>query len=208
MPSLRPLSTLSPWRTRAATRGSVTTACPSAASVGARITPTITASPRVNWRKTTPATSAPSAMVRGRPMPRSRAGRPNSARSALKSMRDASQKRTRASVASASVRTTEPVLSSSTPPSTWGPTTRPIATNTIVGVTGAPTGVVRQRRRQAARAPRLRATNASGEGSWQVSRAVESATHQSAAFPHSPSATAPMSPPGLRGDISSVGRHR
>ena len=37
MPSLRPLSTFSPWRTRERQRGSVTTAWPSAASVGARM---------------------------------------------------------------------------------------------------------------------------------------------------------------------------
>ena len=36
MPSLRPLSTLRPWRTRTGTSGLLTTACPSAASVGAR----------------------------------------------------------------------------------------------------------------------------------------------------------------------------
>ena len=38
IPSFSPLSTFSPWRTREGRRGSVTTACPSAASVGARIT--------------------------------------------------------------------------------------------------------------------------------------------------------------------------
>ena len=37
MPSLSPLSTLSPWRMREGRRWLLTTGCPSAASVGARI---------------------------------------------------------------------------------------------------------------------------------------------------------------------------
>ena len=44
IPSLSPLSTLRPWRMRAGTSGLVTTAWPSAASVGASTTPMITAS--------------------------------------------------------------------------------------------------------------------------------------------------------------------
>ena len=44
MPSLSPLSTFRPWRMRDGTRGSVTTAAPSAASVGARTTARMTAS--------------------------------------------------------------------------------------------------------------------------------------------------------------------
>ena len=53
-------------------------------------------------------------------------------------MREASQKSTNASVASASVRTVPLPLSRSTSSSTWGPTKRPTATNTIAGVTGVP----------------------------------------------------------------------
>ena len=48
IPSLSPLSTLSPWRIVPGTRGSVTTAWPSAASVGARTTPRISASSMVS----------------------------------------------------------------------------------------------------------------------------------------------------------------
>ena len=53
-------------------------------------------------------------------------------------MREASQNSTSASVASASVRTVALVLSRSIPSSTWGPTNKPTATNTIAGVTGVP----------------------------------------------------------------------
>ena len=48
MPSLSPLSTLSPCRTRDGSAGSVTTACPSAASVGARTTASRSASAQVS----------------------------------------------------------------------------------------------------------------------------------------------------------------
>ena len=65
MPSLRPLSTLRPWRIRAGTRGSVTTACPSAASVGASTTPRISASSTLSSPKTAAAATAPSRIVSG-----------------------------------------------------------------------------------------------------------------------------------------------
>ena len=53
-------------------------------------------------------------------------------------MREASQNSTSASVASASARTVPLELSRSIPPSTFGPTSNPTATKTIVGVTGVP----------------------------------------------------------------------
>ena len=102
MPSLRPLSTLSPWRIRCGTRGSVTTACPSAASVGASTTARITASPMLSSPKIAAAATAPSAMVSGRPMPSSRTGTSTVRRSAPRSMREASANSTSASVVSAS----------------------------------------------------------------------------------------------------------
>ena len=104
-PSLSPLSTLSPWRIRSGTRSSLTTACPSAASVGARTTPRITASQNERTPKIAAAAIAPSAIVSGRPMPSSRSGTPTARRRCLRSIRDASQNSTSASVASASVRT-------------------------------------------------------------------------------------------------------
>ena len=128
----------SPWRTRPGTRGSVTTAWPRAASVGARMIPTMTASQNVNTSKLTAAASAPRAIVSGRPIPSRRSGTEASRRSSPRSMRDASAKSTSASVASASARTVELVLARSIPSRTFGPTRRPIETKTIAGVIGDP----------------------------------------------------------------------
>ena len=72
-------------------------------------------------------------------------------------MRDASQNRTSASVASASVRTVELELSRSIPSSTWGPANNPTATKTIAGVSGVPYN----RREIAATPSRVSATMAS-----------------------------------------------
>ena len=138
MPSLRPLSTLRAWRMRCGTRGSVTTAWPSAASVGASTTARITASPKLSSPKIAAAATAPSAMVSGRPMPSSRTGTSTVRRSAPRSMREASENSTSASVVSASARTVEPVLDRSIPSSTSGPTSNPKATNSIAGVIGVP----------------------------------------------------------------------
>ena len=138
IPSLSPLSTFRPWRIRPGTRGSVTTAWPRAASVGARITPMMTASQKVSWSKITPAASAPRAIVSGRPIPSRRIGTEISRRSSPRSMREASEKSTSASVASASARTVELVLEMSTSSRTLGPTRSPIETNRIAGVIGDP----------------------------------------------------------------------
>ena len=127
-----------PWRIRPGTRGSVTTAWPRAASVGARMTPRMTASQKVSTSKITPAASAPRAIVSGRPIPSRRSGTEISRRSFPKSMREASEKSTSASVASASARTVELVLEMSTPSRTLGPTRIPIETNRIAGVIGDP----------------------------------------------------------------------
>ena len=104
IPSLSPLSTLSPWRIRPGTRGSVTTAWPSAASVGARTTARIDGlldAQLAEDQRT--AASAPSAMVSGRPIPSRRTGTPTVAAQRARSIRDASENSTSASVASASV---------------------------------------------------------------------------------------------------------
>ena len=145
MPSLSPLSTLRPWRTRAGMRGSVTTAWPSAASVGARTTARITASQSVSAPNVAAAATVPSAMVSGSPMPSRRSGTLTSPRRWRRSTREASQKSTSARVASASVRTAPLVLSRSIPSSTFGPTSRPTATNTIAGVIGEPSSRPRHR---------------------------------------------------------------
>ena len=138
IPSLRPLSMFNPWRIRPGTRGEVTTAWPRAASVGARTTPRMTASQTVNTSKIAPAASAPRAIVSGSPIPSRRRGTEISRRSFPKSMREASEKRTNASVASASARTVELVLEISIPSRTLGPTRSPMETNRIAGVIGDP----------------------------------------------------------------------
>ena len=70
-PSFSPLSTLIALLTTAGTRGSATTACPSAASVGARITPIRPACHGIIPGNRTSAMTAPRSMVSGRPIPRS-----------------------------------------------------------------------------------------------------------------------------------------
>ena len=72
MPSLRPLSTLSSRRRWAGTWGSVMTAAPRAASVGASAAPTSKAV-HGSMSSSTMAASVPSATVRGSPTPSSRA---------------------------------------------------------------------------------------------------------------------------------------
>ena len=126
---------------------SVTTALPSPASVGARITPRINASLSENEPNRARATSAPSTIVSGRPMPSRRTGREASRRRALRLMREESENSTTASVASASLRTVELVGPRVRSSSTSGPTRTPTATTTIAGVIG----VLASRRETAAR---------------------------------------------------------
>ena len=80
-------------------------------------------------------------------MPSRRSGTPTSGRSWRRLMREASENSTRASVASASVRTVELVLSRSIPSSACGPTSRPTATNSIVGSPACPRAGARSPRR-------------------------------------------------------------
>ncbi len=134
IPSFSPLSTLRPWRTRDGSRGSVTTACPSAASVGARTTARSNASGHDNASRSTSPTPKPTRMVSGRPIPSSRAGIETSSLSACRSIREASPKRTRASVASASSLTGSPETDGSTNPRASTPTSSPTAVNTIGAV--------------------------------------------------------------------------
>ena len=79
-------------------------------------------------------------------------------------MRDASQNRTSASVASASVRTVPLELSRSISSSTSGPTSNPTATKTIAGVTGVPDS-----RREIAATPRTVSATMARDHSIQVS---------------------------------------
>ena len=109
IPSFSPLSTLRLWRMRVGRRGDVTTAWPSAASVGARMIARSSASGHARSPRSATPTTNPARIVSGRPIPSRRAGIPSVRRSAFRSMRDASEKRTTASVASASVLTSMPV---------------------------------------------------------------------------------------------------
>jgi hypothetical protein len=115
---------------------SVTTALPSPASVGARITPRINASLSENEPNRATATSPPSTIVSGRPTPSKRTGIEASRRSARRFTREESENSTTASVASASVRTVELVGPTVRSSSTGGPTRTPTATTTIAGVMG------------------------------------------------------------------------
>ena len=109
IPSLRPLSTLRPWRSRTGSRRSLTTACPSAASVGARMAASSAASTSVRSRKTRQPGGARRGYVSGSPTPSSRTGQPG-VRSAACAGRSgsASVNRTSTSVASTRIETTSP----------------------------------------------------------------------------------------------------
>ena len=134
IPSLRPLSTLSACRTRTGTPGLLTTACPSAASVGASTAPSTAASSQLNSGSSNLATTAPRPIVSGNPMPSKRTGRPSSCRSAYQSMRAASPKRTKINVSSARMCIAPCSTFRCSHPSPQGPNNRPHATNTRGGV--------------------------------------------------------------------------
>ena len=138
MPSLSPLSTFRPCRIRNGRRGSVTTAWPSAASVGASTTARTRASAHVDSPRTPRAARKPATSVSGRPIPSNLAGIPSSLRSARTSMREASAKSTRVKVASARSLTVSPAGGNSTRPSASAPTSRPTPVNTIADVIGVP----------------------------------------------------------------------
>ncbi len=123
---------------RTGRRGDVTTAWPSAASVGARMIARRSASGHARSPSSATPTTRPARIVSGRPIPSRRAGIPSVRRSAFRSMRDASEKRTTASVASASVLTSMPVAAGSTRPSASTPTTSPAAVKTIGAVIHVP----------------------------------------------------------------------
>jgi hypothetical protein len=143
MPSFNPDSTFNPCRMREGRRASVTTACPSAASVGARMIASSSASPRLSSPKRPAASAQPARIVSGRPIPSSRSGTAYSRRSAPMSIRDASAKSTRVSVTSASSRTASLREPRSIQPRPLLPKSRPSETKKIAAVTG-----VRSRRRE------------------------------------------------------------
>ena len=143
----------------AGTRGWVTTACPRAASVGARTTPRMTAS-SIQCAEDRPAERVPSAMVSGSPIPSRRTGTPMSRRRS----RDRCARLGRTTRAPASP---PPGFARSRSSSRGrsaehlGPANNPTATNTIAGVIGDPTDAARSPRRRAGWTPTGRATTPS-----------------------------------------------
>ena len=138
IPSLSPLSTLSPWRIRCGTRGSVTTACPSAASVGAS---TIAEDDRLLDGQLAEQDGGRDGAERDRQrqadpeQPHRHADRAAEVRRG----RRARRRRTapgRASPRPAGARPSP--LARSMPSSALGPTSSPNATNRIAGVIGVP----------------------------------------------------------------------
>ena len=121
-PVVEPALDVEPLADPLGTRGSVTTACPSAASVGASTTPRITASSIVSCAEDRGRRDGAERDRQRQPDRRAgAAARRRRARSCRRSMREASQNSTSASVASASVRTVALVLGRSIPSSTLGP---------------------------------------------------------------------------------------
>src|SRR4051812_15242751 len=115
-------------------RRSATTACPSAASVGASTMATSTASMSVRWPSTANAVRQPATIVSGRPIASRRRGRTYSRRSTPRSIRDASEKSTTVSVASPTQRTDSLLIVGSSHPRPWVLATMPPTTKTIAGV--------------------------------------------------------------------------
>ena len=157
IPSLSPLSTLSPWRILAGTRGSVTTACPSAASVGARTTPRITASSIAQLRRRPPPPRRRrarwSVAVRSRaaaPAPRRRDEGAEIDARGIAEQHERERRLRQGSHGRARALEVDPVEH-------LGPASNPNATNTIAGVIGVPDS----RREIAATASRVNATSAS-----------------------------------------------
>src|SRR4051794_5704947 len=163
-PSLSPLSTLSAFRTTAGTRGFATTAWPSAASVGERITPMRPACQTARPGSTMSATRAPTIIVNGSPTPRRRPDRAGSRVQRWTSSADESANRTITSAASSS-RT-----SRSSPGSTWNrPRSGPVARPSVAKKIGIVT-IVDAIRRDTSAQPRTASAKT-------VSGAITAASH-------------------------------
>ena len=98
----------------------------------------MSASRRTARRAGPTAASAPATIVSGRPTASSRTGSPDRGAACGGRSRAASEKRTSARVASASVRTVEPSAERSTSSTTSGPASTPAAVSAIAAVTGVP----------------------------------------------------------------------
>ncbi len=131
IPSLRPLSTFSARRIRTGTDLLVTTARPSAASVGARMVATKAAAPHPTAGNVRYASTAPATIVSGSPTNSSRLGRAASPSTSRSRTVDASANSSRASVSSVMVRTASLPNENGSTPNPPGPRIAPTATNTI-----------------------------------------------------------------------------
>ena len=133
-PSFNPLSTFRPCRIREGTRSSDTTVWPRAASVGATAMARRAASTTLRPGSTRSADPIPATIVRGSPIPRSRAGTASSRVSAPRLIFDASEKRTSARVVSAIRRSTPLSASTENHPSTASPRRMPAVRKKIADV--------------------------------------------------------------------------
>jgi hypothetical protein len=131
IPSLSPLSTLSARWIRTGTAGSVTTAMPSATSVGARIVAINAAAAHPIPGNTRCASTVPATTVSGSPMNRSRVGRPASPSTSRSRIVAASENSSNASVCSVAVRTAWLDIETGSVSRPAGPRIVPTATNTI-----------------------------------------------------------------------------
>ena len=110
------------------------TACPKAASVGARMAANSAASHKVIPPTSKAAASIPSAIVNGKPIPRIRTGRSCCLRNSLRSIRAASVNKTQASVMVANFSTSGVSMSCGRIAKPQRPTSNPSKTKTIGAV--------------------------------------------------------------------------
>ncbi len=134
IPSFKPLSTFSVWRIRNGMEGLLTTACPSAASVGARMAASNAASQIENSGTINLATTAPSKIVSGKPTPSNRNGIRYCLASNRKRILEASVNKTMTSVNSATISRTALASNSLRIPEKKSEITTPIAVKIIGGV--------------------------------------------------------------------------
>ena len=134
MPSFSPLSTLSARRMRTGTARSVTTAKPSAASVGARIVATRSAVAQVMSANIHRASRAPAITVSGRPMNSSRSGIVRSPSTARSRTPEASANSSNAKVSSVMVSAASLSNATGRISTPAGPNRAPAATNTMGAV--------------------------------------------------------------------------
>ena len=159
IPSLRPLSMFNPWRIRLGTRGSRDDRLAEGGVGRRQDDPEDDGFPDRQHVEDHARRERSEGDRQRQPDSEQTQRHRESRRSFPKSMREASEKSTSASVASASARTVELVLEISIPSRTLGPTRSLMETNRIAGVIGDPDSRLRPRQRRSAPAPRSRVPN-------------------------------------------------